>query len=66
MQKLACRLCVYAHGFTMAEINSLMKTEEEFLEHVERVHHIVVKRKGETHNQARKRFLLAYPEVSQK
>lgn len=62
--KLACRLCIFEDGFTLENIDSLLKTEDEFVDHVESVHSIPVRRKGETWNKARKRFLLAYPEKS--
>lgn len=53
---LACKLCVAMHGLKGSQIASLPKTEEELFDHIERVHHIPVIRKGETEQQAMERF----------
>jgi hypothetical protein len=60
---LACRICVSTKGLKGSEIDSLPKIEEELWEHIEREHHITVRRPGETNEQARERFLAQYPEA---
>lgn len=60
----ACRFCVAKFGLRGNEIAGLPQTEEEAAEHMERDHHIVVRRDGETARQAEDRFLLAHPEAA--
>ncbi len=59
----ACKICILTEGLTGNNTDSLPETEEDFFDHIEKVHHIPVKKEGETHEQAIKRFLAKYPEV---
>lgn len=61
--QFACRICVFEKGLRGSEIASLPKTEEELFDHMEREHHIVVRREGETAEQAEARVLAKYPEI---
>lgn len=60
---LACKICIATKGLSGADIDSLPKNEEELFEHVESVHHMPVQRKGESMEQAIKRFIKKYPEA---
>ncbi len=60
---IACKICIMTKGLRGSEISSLPNTEEELFEHMESVHHMPVKRKGETHEQCIKRFVGKYPEA---
>lgn len=51
---VGCRLC-----FDGGE--PLAVDERELSKHVESVHHILIKREGESNREARKRFLLENP-----
>ncbi len=62
---LACKICIMNRGLKGSEISSLPQTEEELIEHIERVHHMPVIKEGETEQQARDRFLARYPEARQ-
>ncbi len=59
----ACKICVLRNGLIGAEISKLPQTEEEFINHLEKVHHMPVTREGETADQAQERFLKKYPEA---
>ncbi len=39
----ACKICIMKKGLRGSEIASLPKTQEEFVEHLETVHHIAAK-----------------------
>lgn len=58
---IACKICIMEKGLRGNEIN--IKTEEELINHIEKVHHIPVRREGETYEQCIKRFLENYPEA---
>ncbi len=60
---LACKFCIMQYGLRGSEIDSLPQTEEELIEHIERIHHMPVVREGENKEQAEARFLLQYPEA---
>lgn len=59
----ACKFCLATNGLRGSEIADLPQTEEELYDHIEAVHHIVVKRHGETEKQATERFVGRYPAV---
>ena len=59
----ACRYCIMTKGLRGSEIADLPQTDEEFCDHVEREHHIPVRREGETKEQAQKRFQEQNPEA---
>lgn len=59
----ACKICIATKGLWGSEITSLPQTEEEFIDHMERVHHMPVTRRGETQEKAFKRFIEEYPEA---
>jgi hypothetical protein len=61
---LACTICITTVGLRGSEIDKLPTTKEELYEHMEKVHHVVVKRAGESSEQALARFLKTYPEAS--
>ena len=60
---LACRICVMQKGLRGSEISSLPQNEEELADHMEKAHHMPVRRDGETHEQCIERFLEKYPEA---
>lgn len=61
---LACKICIMKKGLRGSEIASLPQTEEELIEHIEREHHMPVRREGESEQQAKERFLKKYPEAA--
>jgi len=60
---IACKLCIMEKGLRGSDIVSLPQTEEEFIAHLERDHHIPVQNEGETREDCIKRFLEKYPEA---
>ena len=60
---IACKWCILSKGLKGSEIGSLPQTEEEFERHIEQVHHIPVRREGETVEAARTRFQRENPEA---
>lgn len=60
----ACKLCIMRTGLRGSEISGLPQTEEELAAHMERDHHIIVTRDGETEADAQARFLRAYPDAA--
>ena len=62
---LACKICIREKGLKGRDIPFLPKDEEELADHMEAVHHILVKRKGETEEQATARFLKAHPKAKE-
>jgi hypothetical protein len=61
---LACRFCIMTRGLKGSEIASLPRTDEQLFEHIEREHHIPVRREGETPEQCRERFYRENPEAA--
>ncbi len=55
-------ICIATKGLRGSDIGGLPQTEEELAEHMERVHHMIVIRKGETLEQATERCDRLYPE----
>lgn len=53
---LACKYCILAHGLKGSEISSLPQTDEELYQHIEREHHIPVRRENETPEECLARF----------
>lgn len=62
---LACKICIASKGLKGSDVGSLPQTEEELADHIEREHHTVVIRIGETKEQAIRR-VLANPETCPK
>lgn len=60
---IACKICILQKGIRGSDISGMPQNEEEFREHLEKVHHIPVAREGETLEQAQARFLQKYPEA---
>jgi len=60
---IACKICIAQRGLRGGEIDSLPKTKEELMDHIEKIHRMPVQRKGETHEQCIKRFTEKYPEA---
>lgn len=60
---LACKICIMARGLRGSEIGDLPQNEEELADHMEKIHHMVVSRPGETDEQAQARFLEKHPEA---
>jgi len=60
---IACKICIAKYGLKGSEIENLPQTEEELADHMEKVHHMPVIRKGETEEQAIERFIKKYPEA---
>lgn len=53
---LACKFCIATRGLKGSEISSLPQTQEELVEHIERVHGIAVRREGESAEHAETRM----------
>ena len=51
----ACKICIAKFGFRLADKEKTFETDEELYEHLENFHGQIVKRKGETEEQAIKR-----------
>ena len=60
---IACKYCIAERGLRGSEIDSLPETEEELIEHIERVHHMPVVRENETQEEAEQRSIETYPEA---
>ena len=60
---LACKICILQKGIRGSDIPNLPQTEEELMDHMEKVHHNPVQREGETHEECIKRFIEKYPEA---
>ena len=61
---IACKYCIATRGLKGSDIGSLPKTDEELADHIETVHHIPVRREGETLSGCMERFIKANPEAS--
>lgn len=59
---IACKYCILTKGLHGSDIPGLPQTEDELFDHMEREHHVVVCREGETQEQADRR-VLAKPET---
>lgn len=59
----ACKICIAQKGLRGSELGDSPQTEEELFDHMEKVHHMPVQRKGETPEGCIKRFLEKYPEA---
>lgn len=60
---LACKYCIMTTGLKGKDINALPQTEEELIQHIERDHHIPVRRDHETAEQCKERFYRENPEA---
>lgn len=60
---IACKYCIMTKGLKGSELSSLPKNDEEFYNHVEKEHHIPVRREGETESQTLERFKRENPEA---
>jgi len=60
---LACKFCIMTNGLRGSEIGSLPQNEEELVQHIEREHHIPVRRDNETWEQCQERFQRENPEA---
>jgi hypothetical protein len=60
---IACKYCIRSKGLKGSELSELFQTEEEFLRHLEREHHIPIKRDDETEAQCQARFRRENPEA---
>lgn len=60
---LACKICIARKGLRGGEIGDLFQSEEELFDHMEKVHHMLVQREGETHEECIRRFVNKYPEA---
>lgn len=54
---IACKFCIASKGLRGSDIGSLPQTEEELADHIEREHHLLVVRDGETRGQALRRAI---------
>jgi len=59
----ACTLCLASQGLKGTDIDSLPQTYEELYDHLERDHHIPVRRENETRQQCLDRFRKQNPEA---
>ena len=59
----ACLICIATRGLRGSDIKNPPKTQEELNKHLEKVHHYLVQREGETMEEAIERFLRKYPEA---
>jgi hypothetical protein len=60
---IACKFCILTKGLKGSEIGSLPQTEEELFRHIEAVHHIPVRREGESEEAGLGRFQRENPEA---
>ena len=60
---IACKYCILEKGLRGSDIDSLPFSDEMFFDHLEREHHIPVRRKGETKPDAMARFQKENPEA---
>jgi len=60
---IACKYCIATKGLKGTDIKRLPQTDEEFANHVEKEHHIPVRREGETEQQTMERFHRENPEA---
>jgi len=60
---IACKLCIMDRGLRPTDITGAFKTEEELWEHMEYYHHCVVKREGESQEEAIARFIKNHPQA---
>lgn len=60
---LACKLCIMTKGLKGSEIGSLPKNDEELVQHMERDHHVPVRRDSETPEECLERFKRENPEA---
>ena len=44
--RLACKLCIAAHGLSGSDIDKLPKTEAEYIQHLVDVHGVVIRDDG--------------------
>jgi hypothetical protein len=58
---IACKLCLAAHGLRREDFDRLPRTEEELFDHLERVHGYIVRRAGESAEEAEARVRRAQP-----
>jgi hypothetical protein len=61
--RIGCRYCIAEHGLKGSEVDSLPRTDEEFADHIEREHHVPVRRDGEDEESCQRRFQAANPEA---
>jgi len=59
----ACKYCILTKGLKGSEVSSLPQTEEELINHLEREHHIPVRRENETPAECMARFQRENPEA---
>jgi hypothetical protein len=60
---IACKICIMTRGLRGSQLDSLFQNQEELVEHLESVHHMPVRREGETEEESIQRFLKAHPEA---
>jgi len=60
---IACKYCIATVGLKGSDMAKLPKTEEELFRHIERDHHIPVKRDNETREETKARFQQENPEA---
>lgn len=61
--KLACKICLSRNDVPVEKLDQIFLTEDDFVVHLERDHHIPIRKEGETYARARRRFLLENPEA---
>ena len=61
--RIACKYCIATRGLKGSEIKNLPKTDEELFDHIEREHHIPVRRENETVAQCEARFAREQPDA---
>jgi len=62
-ERIACKYCIMDKGLKGSELESLPQTDEEFSNHIEKEHHIPVRRDNETDEQYLERFQRENPEA---
>ncbi len=62
--KIACKICMAEKGLTLNS-TYLFDTQDELNTHLEAIHHKPVIQKGESEDEAIKRFLEKYPEAKE-
>jgi hypothetical protein len=62
--RVGCKLCLAIDDVKIEDVDKILMTPEAFEMHLENIHKIPVRRMRETRKQARIRFLLEHPEMT--
>ena len=54
---LACKICILNKGLRGDQVRFLPQTRDELFDHMEREHHVIVQREGESYGDSLRRVL---------